>query len=302
MMQYSSLYALSRFLDCPLSIPGIDGFPKTSGKPHSGVVPGARSSQYVIEARHFLNCDAIRARAHTTIANHDCAYLENTYNFHEYRADLVAKFALPTFSLSDYHFFTGRVSRLRATTIEAISPRDLVISLRLGDFVSIPNPTPRWQQRVYSRFLGFDYFDNVLRHARFERLFITSDEPFHPLVDAFHSYEPILVQNDSPVKTMSFIGRFDMIAISESTYSWWAAYLSNAHTIYYPISTTGLWAINTRWNPVSTRWETINVLNEADQDLYLRVDDEKYKYVHQLSGTIYNYRDAPGRRTRDDFL
>jgi hypothetical protein len=100
---------------------------------------------------------------------------------------------------------------------------------------------------------------------------------------------------------MAFVTRFDRIAISESTYSWWAAYLSNASEVYYPISKRGLWGVNTRWNCAKSMWRKVNSINARDRDLYLRVDHERYKYVHQESGVIYKYYDAPGKRPREDF-
>lgn len=235
------------------------------------------------------------------MVTHEQSYLENTYNFHHLRGELVNIFAVPDFELGAYAFFRGKTDRLRATEVAAISQRDVVISLRIGDFVHLRNATGRWKRCVYNRFLGFAYFELILSQMRFDRLFITSDQPFHSLVNDFQKYDPILVRNDTAIKTMAFIKKFDRIALSESTYSWWAAYLSCAREIYYPISKSGLWGINTRWNPGKAAWVRLNPMYNRDGDQYLRVDDARYKYVHQESGVIYQYRDAPGKRRREDF-
>ncbi|MCG3770220.1 MAG: hypothetical protein JW384_01363 [Nitrosomonadaceae bacterium] len=301
MMQYASLYSLAKRLDYQLTIPPIEGFRNTFEPPAGGRAFDTPNSPLVIESRHFLHYETIDPHTGRTIVNHECSYFENIYNFHDRRNELVSIFTLPPHSLASYAFYRLRAGTLRPTRLTSISPRDIVISLRLGDFLFVPNATPRWKQRVYSRFLGFEYFEIILRAARFGRLFITSDEPFHPLVSAFQKYDPILVRNDSPIKTMAFINRFNRIAISESTYSWWAAYLTDAEEIYYPISKSGLWGINTSWNPHRRAWETINSLHEEDKDAYLRVDDERYLYVHQATEVIYKYDDAPGKRRRDNF-
>jgi hypothetical protein len=302
MMQYSSLYALSKHLNYHLSLPPIEGFCNTQKSDDTGLIFNTPSAPYILKARHYLNRDAISPQIKKTITGHDCCYLENIFNFDEYRKDLVRIFSYPSFDLSDYTFFKGKTSDPIRTKVTRISPRDIVISLRIGDFVYTPNATSRWVKCVYSRFLGFDYFDIILKGMRFNRLFITSDEPLHPLVDAFQKYDPIMVQNDSAIKTLAFIKRFDRIAIAESTYSWWAAYLTEASEIYYPISKNGLWGINMRWNPTSSKWRLLNKINDRDSDLYLRVNNDRYKYVHQESGIIYTYRDAPGKRDRKDFI
>jgi hypothetical protein len=175
-----------------------------------------------------------------------------------------------------------------------------MISLRLGDFVYKADADERWQQCVYTRFLGWSYFKLVLDQISFDRLFISSDNPFHVLTEEFDKYDPIRVENENPLKTMALVSRFNRIAISESTFSWWASYLSEAEEIYFPISVSGLWGINQTWDRASASWHALNPLNVRDSDLYLRVDEDRYKYVHEASGLIYRYRDAPGKRSMSE--
>jgi hypothetical protein len=293
---------LSQYLNFHLSIPAIDGFPRTAGIHRGGQVFDTPYAPYVLGVRHFLNYQAIPGTIKQTIVSKGYAYLENIFNFHHLRDDLIRIFDLPTFELDDYSFFRFGAGRLEPARITSISPRDVVISLRLGDFVFTPWASRRWKKCIYSRFLGYEYFRLILESMRFGRLFITSDEPFHPLVEQFKKHDPVLVANDSPLKTMTFIKKFNRIAISESTYSWWAAYLTSAEEIYFPISNSGLWGINTRWDLANSKWALTNEHNAKDCDLYLRVDDPRYKYVHERSGAIYNYQDAPGRRTKEDFM
>jgi len=301
MTQYASLYALSRHLDCPLEIPPIDIFPATRPAASKHDTPRRHNPTYRLKARHYIDFASVTPPPGRTIVNHDGSYLENIYNFHHLRDDLLDIFSLKHRPLSEYSFFVRRSSHLKQMRVPNISSHDLVISLRIGDFLNKQGADYRWRKCTYTRFLGFDYFDIILRSLRLGRVFITSDEPFHPLTEAFRSYDPILVRNDSAEQTMAFINRFNRIAMSESTYSWWAAYLSNADEIYFPLSKTGLWGLNSRWDGDTAQWRVSNRINLRDRDLYLRVNDWRYKYVHQESEIIWPYYNAPGRRTKEDF-
>jgi hypothetical protein len=62
---------------------------------------------------------------------------------------------------------------------------------------------------------------------------------------------------------MAFGSQFNNIAISQSTYSWWLAFLSNAKNIYYPIPKTGPFAFE------KSKYRGVD----------LRVGSEDFKYV-----------------------
>jgi hypothetical protein len=290
MTQFASLFSLAEDTRSAILIPSIQGFPLTDMAKKS--LPSKNQS---------LDCEAIQIPGRHTVTVQEASYLENIFNFCRHRDALASIFQLPSFPLRDYRFYQGPRDRLKPAHIDSIRPDDLMISLRLGDFVSKPDADEKWQKCVYSRFLGFSYFRLVLEQVRFGRLFITSDEPFHALTEEFDGFNPIRVQNENPTKTMALVRRFGRIAISESTFSWWASYLSDAEEIFFPISTSGLWGINETWDKASASWKPLNPVNVRDADLYLRVDEDRYRYVHQASGIIYRYRDAPGKRSEDEF-
>ena len=102
-------------------------------------------------------------------------------------------------------------------------------------------------------YLPFEYYEKALQLASFEKLYICIDEPSDPYLDNFKKYNPIVVSNRSINQQMYsstswdditknnmddffFIYSFDKIIISHSTYSWWAAFLSDASEIYAPFS------------------------------------------------------------------
>lgn len=303
MTQFASLFALARDLACPIDIPPVPGLSLT-GKVSSSLSTlslDPSSLHCPIQGRHYIHEAWRKNISNQTVVTRPSNYLENIFNFHHRRNEIRPIFRYPSHSLDEYVFFHGPLDRLAPFPIGSIEPGDLVISLRLGDFVHKPDADDRWRQCVYSRFLGYSYFRIVLSQLQFSRLFITSDEPFHPLTRDFDEFDPIRVRNDDPLKTMALVSRFKRIAISESTFSWWAAYLSDADEIYFPISTTGLWGLNETWDIASATWRPSNPLNVRDRDLYMRVDDDRYRYVHQDSGVIYRYRDAPGKRSQADF-
>jgi len=280
MTQYASMYALARRTGYRLSVPSIDEFPLTNS-PVGSVAYSNDGDVYVIPSKdgNHVDYSKLDLDPKRTIARE--SYWENIYNFHSYGAELRNIFRQPTFELAAYKMWNIGDGDFLPIHIEHISEGDLVISLRLGDFLR-----PLKKTNSPHRLLLHDYFKIVLANCKYERLFITSDEPFHPFVNEFKQYDPILVTNQSPLSTMSLVTRFNKIAISQSTYSWWCAYLSDAAEIYFPIPKTGPWSIATQW---------------STPDLYLRPHSNAYNYVHYGSGEIFKWKDAPGRRDHDDF-
>lgn len=130
---------------------------------------------------------------------------------------------------------------------------------------------------VHIRFHGgqapvkFEYYEKALAMAQYKQIYICTDQPNHPFINNFAPYNPIMVSKKDfesyfyntswdettkmNVDDFGFIASFNKIIISYSTYSWWAAYLSNATEIYAPWSRTG----NTHYGKVNeARYTYIN--------------------------------------------
>jgi len=99
---------------------------------------------------------------------------------------------------------------------------DLVLTIRLSDFV--------WLGRV----LAPDYYFRVWkRHGR-GRVWIVTDEPRNPYLAQFDALEPMYF-NAEPLEQFNFLRAANHLVLSASTFHWWAAYLSDAATIYFPL-------------------------------------------------------------------
>jgi hypothetical protein len=123
----------------------------------------------------------------------------------------------------------------------------------------------------------FEYYKKALSMTQFKQLYICTDEPFHPYLQQFAPYNPIIKSTQSfmsyfpttswddvtkmNIGDFTFMASFKKIIISYSTYAWWAAYLSNATEIYAPWSKTG----NTHYGKVNEPRYTY-----IDTDIVLR--------------------------------
>jgi hypothetical protein len=280
MLQYASLYALSKKTDLCLNIPNIEEFNTHQYSIGNIIIDTESVFKLPTIGGHYIKYAEFDF---TNIQNKivNTSHLENIYNFREYKQDIQNIFKLNHYNLNEYSFFINTKAGYEKIQVENITCNDIVLNIRLGDFIY-----PPYKFNPPHRLLKYEYFKIILQNIKYDRLFITSDEPFHPFINEFRHLSPIIVQNDTPIKTMSFIKKFNKIAISQSTFSWWGAYLSNAKEIYYPIPRSGPWSIKTEFSV---------------SGLYLREHSNSFFYVDEKSKNIYDWKDAPGRRDYDDF-
>lgn len=123
----------------------------------------------------------------------------------------------------------------------AIDKEDIVLHFRTGDLVNFcTTGCP------YNSFLDFEYFNQILSKIKFQRLYIvTEQESFIKsfadiFLAKFQGYKPIYVSGEL-IDDFNFIRLFDRIITSQSSFSYWAGYLSNASKVYVPVTKCGPW-------------------------------------------------------------
>ncbi|PIR48222.1 hypothetical protein COU80_05785 [Candidatus Peregrinibacteria bacterium CG10_big_fil_rev_8_21_14_0_10_55_24] len=134
------------------------------------------------------------------------------------------------------------------TGMPAASANDLVMQVRRDDYL-----------RAVGYPLPFSYYEQVLTQAQYDRLVICTDGPTDPFLRRFRRFNPV-IERRGVMEDFCLMHSARQIAISQSSFSWWAAFLSHAETIYFPRSLTG---------PFSPE----------RPDIDLEVDEPRYVYV-----------------------
>lgn len=175
-------------------------------------------------------------------------YKNRNFDFHSFM-----------FYFEDYRIYSPHLEKIRSffPPIEKRNNRDLVLHFRLENrivqethFKNIISP------EVYKRTIvdNFD-FDQLYivtdakrwghvkedhirklhkRYAKRGTAFVSVKKSIaymNGLVDAFEEFKPTIVHNDSMIKDFNFIRSFNNIMFKNSTFSWWAAVLSDASKV-----------------------------------------------------------------------
>lgn len=136
---------------------------------------------------------------------------------------------------------------------------DLVLHYRLGDYI----------RNGYCMDPG--WVKETLRGINFRQLWIVTDDTTN-IPKELNYFDPIKTTNQNHYLDFILIERFNNIFISQSTFSWWAAWLSNATKVYFPILKKGVWP-KVDGDPSYCK---------DTRDINLVVDDEpRYIYVEE---------------------
>lgn len=148
--------------------------------------------------------------------------------------------------------------------LDKVGKNDVVISMRRGrDYI------PRFG-------LPLSYYEGALASTFYEDVHICTNEPDDPFVKYFVRKYGAKVRPggfrggkitdsyfEEALDNFCFIKKFNKIIISNSSFAWWASYLSNAEEIFFPRPATGMWAPN---DPIS-------------RNMALEVNEPRYRYL-----------------------
>lgn len=108
----------------------------------------------------------------------------------------------------------------------------------------------------------------LVRTVGHERLYLLTDAPGHPLVAAVRDLGAEVVSLGG-MADFRFIHSFQKVAICQSTFHWWAAFLGAAREIYFPPCDRGVWG-----HPEPA----VLAHDPCHYGIDLRVDEERYIY------------------------
>lgn len=119
---------------------------------------------------------------------------------------------------------------------------DIVLHLRRTDRLDNTRVynTHQGSLRGSTDLLCFEWYESILSHIKFRRLYICTNVPHDPFLKHFIRFEPV-IYHKSATDDFIFMKSFNNIISSISTFSWWASFLSNATTIFMPQPNYGCW-------------------------------------------------------------
>lgn len=146
-----------------------------------------------------------------------------------------------------------------------VNKNKLVLHIRETDYVTI------------NAFLGYDYYKKLINDSNFKDVLIVTDNPKSNTVQKLIKEDGCTLSTDGIVNTFMVhsdsramddfktLMYSENIAISQSSFSWWAAFLGNHKKIIFPFK-TGL-----DWWPVDP--------GKDDIDLFFNIDKITQKYI-----------------------
>lgn len=99
---------------------------------------------------------------------------------------------------------------------------DLFVHVRLGDCFKL-NRSP-----------NIDYYIKAIENTSFKHGYISSDEPYHEIVQELIKKFNLKLYNKNRAETINFAKDFNNLVLSGGTFSWWIGFLSKAENVFYP--------------------------------------------------------------------
>ncbi len=159
-------------------------------------------------------------------------YCQRSEIFKKYR-----EYIKPLFNIDSTNYISNRTcisNILKYTSKHTISPteNDLVMHLQLGNFYDKANNTSQIYDPIQLK--------DIIKSVKYDKLYIVCNSPKEEwekeYISHFNEFNPIFI-NGNAADDFDFLLKSSKIVTSASTYSWIAAYLSNAKEVYIPYNT-----------------------------------------------------------------
>lgn len=123
-------------------------------------------------------------------------------------------------------------------------PSEIWVHVRRGDYM------------LWGSALPFSYYESAIQQLGGGPVRIVTDDPADPFFRRFKKFKPKFVLGNQ-MDDFHRLSRARKLVLSQSSFSWWAAFLSEADAIAAPIPLAGIWA----------------------EQPNLRVDESRYRYL-----------------------
>jgi len=188
------------------------------------------------------------------------------YEFYKDSKEKIKQWLKPDLQLNDISNLDFRVKKdgkFEKIKVDKINSDDIIVMQRLRNYIR------------FKMDLKINYFHTILKKANHKRVFITSDDMESEMLDEFSEYNPIFLFGP-PLVHYSFASLFNKMVMSQSTFCWWIAWLSEAKEIYLPFTADGYWSEK-------------RFTREDDSRINLVVDEDRYHYVKEIGGGEYAF-------------
>jgi hypothetical protein len=260
--QYCFARRLAEELEFDLDVPEIAGFPNATSL--GTRLPQRRLRRQRIHTAHQLDIAPIVRDREPRCIELSGIFLRLEY-FAPYRAAI-------------------RDLWLRQDPTPVIHPDALTIHVRSGDLWAKVNKgyiIPEY------RGLPFSFYEGIVRGRAWKEIHIVSEDAGDPLVEKLAKRFSGTIHSTTALADFNLLRASRNLVLSVSSYAWWAAWLSNAERIYFPV--TGL------FNPERARkrpfpWQ--QDLWVPDDDRYIQLspnmperdwhgtEDERFRLLH----------------------
>lgn len=126
----------------------------------------------------------------------------------------------------------------------------IAVHIRLGEYYRDDNHLP------------IEYYVDVVKDSG-KLPIIYTDEPNHNYIEEIKSILNSKVVSNSEWQDFVDIASYKHIAISQSSYSWWSSWLSDATTIYYPRTPKRYWQHRKDGNDIDV------IVDDEDRYIYV---------------------------------